>query len=205
VSLKKGVKQLMEQGYDRFIEILGEMVSLKQSDESLIRDSFESVSYPKRTLLVEEGGVAGYMYFILSGYLRTYSLCSGTEVTHHINCPLGFMTAFQSYTTQRPSREYLECITSCQLLRIRKEQLEALYWQDIRWAEVGRMVNDQIIVYNEQRNRDLINLNAEERYLKLLREHPDYLQHVPLQYIASFIGIKPESLSRIRRNTWHKT
>jgi len=68
-----------------------------------------------------------------------------------------------------------------------------------KWAEVGRMVNEQVIVYNEQRTKDMVSLTAEQRYLNIINLRPDLLQNVPLQYIASFIGIKPESLSRIRK------
>lgn len=59
--------------------------------------------------------------------------------------------------------------------------------------------HEQALIYNEERTRDMILFSAEERYLKLMRSYPDILQNVPLQYIASYIGIKPESLSRIRR------
>jgi CRP-like cAMP-binding protein len=60
-------------------------------------------------------------------------------------------------------------------------------------------VFQQSIAYNENRSRELSALNAEERYLKLLKDYPEIIQHVPIQYIASFLGMKPESLSRIRR------
>jgi CRP-like cAMP-binding protein len=140
------------------------------------------------------------MYFINSGYLRTYYVKDGLEITNHINCPLGFMTAFGSYISGTASYEYLECITDCDLLRIKKEKLDALFQHSQKWAEAGRIINEQVVLYNEQRTRDLVSKTAEERYMELMKYHPDFIQHVPLQYIASFIGVKPESLSRIRKS-----
>lgn len=176
------------------------MVRLDEFDKAIIETHFEPVAYEKKTVLVREHTVARYMYFVNAGYLRTCYQKDGVEVTNHINCPLGFMTAFGSYTTGASSYESLECITDCELLRISKEKLDALFRHSQKWTEAGRIVNEQVVLYNEQRTRDLVSKTAEERYLQLLHEHPDYLQHVPLQYIASFIGIKPESLSRIRKS-----
>lgn len=189
----------MEQVYSKMVALLGEMVPVTPTDLETIYANFEPV-YPLRgQLLVEEGKVARDMYFIHEGYLRTYYIKDGLEITNHINCPMGFMTAYNSYVSRRPSEEFLECITDCVLLRISREKLDALFQSDRKWARVGKVVNEQVIVYNEERTRDMIGKTAEERYRQLIVRHPDFLRHVPLQYIASYIGIKPESLSRIRR------
>ncbi|WP_212004436.1 Crp/Fnr family transcriptional regulator [Chitinophaga sp. HK235] len=185
--------------YHKIIAQLNALVHLDEEEQTQVRSSFEPVHFPRRTILVKEGSISRYMYFINSGYLRTYYVKEGLEVTNHINCPTGFITAFSSYITGTPSYEYLECITACELLRIPKEKLDALFVSNHKWAEAGRIINENVVLYNEQRTRDIISKTAEERYLQLLEEHPDYVHHVPLQYIASFIGVKPESLSRIRR------
>lgn len=186
--------------HQKLISLLATMVSIDDFNKDIIVQNFEPVSYPKRTLLVKEHSIARYMYFINSGYLRTYYFKDGLEVTDQINCPLGFMTAFGSYTSGNPSHEYLECITDCHLLRIRKEKLESLFRHNPQWAKADRIINEHIVLYNAQRTQDLVSKTAEERYLQLLKCHPDYIHNVPLQYIASFIGVKPESLSRIRKN-----
>ena len=68
------------------------------------------------------------------------------------------------------------------------------------WKDYGMQVLQESVIYNEERSKDLATLSAEQRYLKLMKSYPNIIQNVPLQYIASFLGIKPESLSRIRRN-----
>lgn len=186
--------------HQKIIKLITGLVNIDKFDQQIIRDVFEPVSYPAGHVLVEAGQVSRYMYFINGGYLRLYYINQeGEEITTHINCPMDFMTAFNSYIGQTASEETFECITACELLRVPHHELESLLKHNQRWAEFGKIVYEEVIKYNEQKARDLVSLTAEQRYLKLLEKHPDIVQHVPLQYIASFIGIKPESLSRIRR------
>lgn len=191
---------MMRDDYTRLINVLRGLVRLNEPEQELIRQQFEPVAYKKKQVLVEEGNIARYMYFINEGYVRTYYLVDGLEVTNNINCPLGFMTAFTSYMSESPSHETMQCITECRLLKISKERLTTLFKSSPTLAESGRIINEEVALYNENRARDLVSKTAEERYIQLMKNHPDFVLHVPLQYIASFIGVKPESLSRIRKN-----
>lgn len=186
--------------YEKITRLIADMVRIDKFDQHLIREVFEPVSFRKSHVLVSSGAVARYMYFINSGYLRLYHIDGeGREVTNHINCPMGFMTAFNSYISQTRSHEVFECITDCKLLRVTRDDLEELLKHNQRWSEFGKIIYEEVIRYNEQKVKDLVSLTARERYFNLIDKFPDIVQHVPLQYIASFIGIKPESLSRIRR------
>ncbi|WP_158559173.1 Crp/Fnr family transcriptional regulator [Deminuibacter soli] len=183
----------------KLVALLTTLVKAVEADTAVVQDVFEPVLYAKGHQLVMPGKTARFMYYINTGYIRTFYLDDLAEVTTNINCPLGFITAFDSYVTQQPASEYLECITDCQLLRISKQALDNLFRKSPVWAEAGRLINEQVIVYNAQRTRDMVTVSAEQRYLNLMEEHPDFFQHIPLQYLASFIGVKPESLSRIRK------
>lgn len=175
------------------------MVPLTESDRNLIRALFTPGTYPKHTLLVNEGQTARQLYFTQSGFVRVFSQTDGVDITSHLNCPPGFVTSFTSFINQTPSPDYVECVTDAELLGITRPNLDRLYTQSPNLAEFGRLIYEQSLAYNEQRTKDLVTLTAEQRYLKLLKTYPAIVQNVPLQYIASFIGIKPESLSRIRR------
>ena len=120
-------------------------------------------------------------------------------MTTHINCPPGFITSYFNYINQTPSDENLECITDCQLLRITKTNLDKLIDKSSAFKDFSISVFQQSISYNENRSKELATLTAEQRYLKLIKEYPNILQNVPLQYIASFLGMNPKSLSRIRK------
>ncbi|MGG7436546.1 Crp/Fnr family transcriptional regulator [Chryseobacterium arthrosphaerae] len=167
--------------------------------EAVIR-YFEPVVFSKNTLIEGAGKVPQYLYYIVSGYLRLfYTDQNGNEVTTHINCPPGFFTSYPEFINSKGSENNVECITDCELLRISKVDLDLLIHESQAMKDFSISVFQQSIAYNENRSKALSVLNAGQRYLKLMEEYPGIIQNVPIQYIASFLGMKPESLSRIRR------
>jgi CRP-like cAMP-binding protein len=185
---------------ENLIQFINTRTRLTVADDVLIRQYFEPVLFPKNRVIEEEGYIPRYLYYIVSGYLRLFRYNdSGEEATTHINCPPGFFTAYTSFIEQRRSPENVECITDCELLRITKADLDNLTAASPAIKDFSIGVFQQTLAYNEGRSRDLATLSAEQRYRKLLAEHPDVLYHVPIAHIASFLGMKPESLSRIRK------
>ncbi len=184
---------------NRLLNLVHEMIDIDNADEEMMEIFFESVNCEKGHLLEVENKPVKYLYFINSGFIRIFYNEDGNQVTTHINCPSGFITSFNSFVNGTVSTDNIECITSCDVLRITKNDLDILCQKSPKWADFARITYEQSVIYNEQRTKDIINLSAEERYLKILKYNPDIIQNVPLQYIASFIGIKPESLSRIRK------
>lgn len=187
--------------HEQLIKDISIKHKIQASDIELCKTLFQPVLMPKNRILEEEGKIPQHLYYIVSGFMRLfYYNDNGDEVTTHINCPHGFFTSFSEFTNQTKASANVETITECQLLRISKQDYETLMSKSLFWKDYGMYVLQESVIYNEERSKDLATLSAEQRYLKLMKSHPDILQNVPLQYIASFLGIKPESLSRIRRN-----
>ena len=174
-------------------------IPLNEVDIQTISNDFESIIVSKNTMLEVENKPTKYLYFIIEGYVRVFYIIDGEERTTQINCPSGFITSFQSFITNTTAYDNVQTISECHLLRITKDKLDKLNESVKDWGIFGEKIYEQALIYNENRTRDMILMNAEERYLKLMQTQPDIIQNVPLQYIASYIGIKPESLSRIRR------
>ncbi|MNQ34206.1 DNA-binding transcriptional activator YeiL [compost metagenome] len=184
----------------KLLNFISDKIKLTDRDSELCKRYFEAVLFQKNSVIEEEGKVPKYLYYIVSGYLRLYHYNeSGEEVTTHINCPPGFFTSYSNFISQQKSNEKVECITACELLRITKDDLDKLINESPAMKDFSIMVFQQSIGYNENRSRELATLSAEQRYRKLMTEQPDILRHVPIAQIASFLGMKPESLSRIRR------
>lgn len=184
----------------RLLNFISDNIKLTDRDTELCKRYFEAVLFQKNSVIEEEGKVPKYLYYIVSGYLRLYHYNeSGEEVTTHINCPPGFFTSYSNFISQQKSNEKVECIKACELLRITKDDLDKLINESPAIKDFSIMVFQQSIGYNENRSRELATLSAEQRYRKLMTEQPDILRHVPIAQIASFLGMKPESLSRIRR------
>lgn len=173
---------------------------LSQMDKDLIFQYFEPVLFPKNRIIEEEGKVPEYLYYIVSGYLRLFHYNeNGDEVTTHINCPPGFFTSYFNFINATKSNENVECITECELLRITRTDLDSLTSKSEAMKNFSIKVFQKSIVYNENRSTELATLSGEKRYRKLIENYPGILHNVPITYIASFLGMKPESLSRIRR------
>lgn len=181
------------------INRISQRVTLSGNDEDLCKQCFEAIIFPKNSVIEEEGKVPKYLYFVVSGFVRLFH-CNdkGDEVTTHINCPPGFITSYSHFTNQTIANENVECITRCELLRITKNNLDLLIQQSPAIKDFSIWVFQQSLSYNESRAKELATLTAEQRYKKLIEYQPDILQNVPVQYIASFLGMNPKSLSRIR-------
>ena len=169
-------------------------------DKALCEQYFESVQFSKNQVIEEEGKIPAYLYFVVSGFVRLFHYNdNGDEITTHINCPPGFITSYGNFINQAKSAENLECITDCELLRITKTNLDLLTQNSTAFKDFSISVFQQSLTYNENRSKELATLSAEQRYLKLISDHPEIIHNVPLQYIASFLGMNAKSLSRIRK------
>lgn len=186
--------------HNQLIQLISERAQLSDVERELCIQYFEPVLYPKNRVIEEEGKVPQYLYFVVSGFVRLFHYNDkGDEVTTHINCPPGFITSYSNFTNQTRSDENLECITECELLRITKTDLDLLTQKSPAFKDFSFLVFQKSLSYNEKRAKELATLTAEKRYLKLMTEHPELLHNVPMQYIASFLGMNPKSLSRIRK------
>jgi CRP/FNR family transcriptional regulator, anaerobic regulatory protein len=178
-------------------------IPLNSQDKELLKSLFKPLRVKKDTVLVDLGEFSNQAWFIHSGYLRYYrNLESGVEQTIHLFSPGNFATAFCSFASNSKSEDILESISDAELFSISKENLENLYESSMKWQKFGRLLMESFLLEKEKRIIDQISLTAQERYIKLLESDPGLIQNVPIQYLASFIGIQPESLSRIRKQVF---
>ena len=191
---------IVELMHENLLNIIKQQVTITENDIRLCNEYFEPVLFPKNRIIEEEGKIPQYLYFVVSGFMRLFHYNEhGDEVTTHINCPPGFITSYADFINQTKAADNVECITECQLLRITKSNLGLLTRTSEAFKDFSIWVFQQSIAYNENRSKELATLTAEQRYKKLIENYPAILHNVPVQYIASFLGMKPESLSRIRR------
>jgi len=175
-------------------------VRITLEDIESINIMFELKSFRKNTIIQKEHSIPSHLYFIVSGHMRLfYTNDYGDEVTTRISKPNEFITPFLHFIHERRSKMNTECITDCEVLAISQQNLRKLIIQSPNMQEFSLVIFEEAIEMIEQRADDLATLDAEQRYRKLLKEHPSILQNVPLMQVASYLGMKPESLSRIRK------
>lgn len=186
--------------HENLFKIIRQQVTISEKDAENCVKYFEPVKFPKHKIIEDEGKIPQYLYFVVSGYLRLFHYNdNGDEITSHINCPPGFITSYFNFINQTKSTENVECITECELLRITKNNLDLLTSESEAFKDFSIWVFQQSITYNENRSKELATLTAEQRYQKLIANYPKIIHNVPLQYIASFLGMNAKSLSRIRK------
>ena len=182
------------------INAINKTVILNESDINLCMDYFETITPTKNTILERQGRIPQYLYFISSGFMRLFYMDhEGEEVTSHISGEQNFLVQFLSFIKQQIATENLGCITECVLFRISRENLVTLIDSSESFKKFSLIIFEQAFATSAIRANDLATLNAEQRYKKLMDTQPEILQNIPIQYIASYLGIKPQSLSRIRR------
>jgi CRP/FNR family transcriptional regulator, anaerobic regulatory protein len=186
--------------HDSLLHIIAQKVIISDNERQLCQDYFEPVRFSKNSILEREGKIPNYLYFVVSGYVRLFYVNDkGEENTSHINCPPGFITTYFNFINQTKATENVACVTDCTLLRIPKKNLDFIMSESEVLKDFSISVFQQSIAYNENRSKELATMTAEQRYKNLITHNPAMLHHVPILYIASFLGMKPESLSRIRR------
>ena len=185
---------------DSLITLISKKVVLTATDIELCKTYFEPFTVSKNTIIEERDKIPQYLYFIVSGYMRLfYYDDNGDEVTNHISSLNNFIAPFLSLINETKSAENVECVTDCTLLRITRHNMVTLIGESENFKNFSLIIFEQAIASGSKRADELATLNAEQRYIKLIEQQPEILQNIPIQYIASYLGIKPQSLSRIRR------
>lgn len=179
---------------------ISEIISLNKEDNELIESLFIPRKVEKNVSLIEYGKTIREAFFINSGYLRYFKpLHSGEELIIHLFAPGNFATSLNSFFSASPSNEIMQTLTECDLLSISKDDLEKLYSTNQKWQYFGRRLMESFLIEKEERIIDQLSLNGQQKYLKLMETNPDIIQNVQVKYLASFLGLQPESLSRIKK------
>jgi len=147
---------------------------------------------------VREGQVCRHVGFLQSGMIRHYYTNANEEVTRWMSLEGEFVTALSSFIQSSPSNHHLQAINRCTLWVIEREVWQQLYARHESLRELWLRLLELNVIGFEDRLYQQLSGDAEQRYLYFLKNYPRFLEKVPQKYIASMIGIKAESLSRVR-------
>lgn len=180
----------------QFVEKLGKF-SAEEIDALL--KYMEVAEYKKGTVIIQQGKVCDQCYFLLKGCLRQYQLVDGEEKTTGFFLDGQPVILYSSYLKEKPVDYYIACIEDSILLAGNRQQERDLY---SKYPNLENLVQALMLI-DYSKAEDYIELlncyGPEERYLILMEKHPEYFNRIPLHYIAGFLGVTAESLSRIRK------
>lgn len=160
---------------------------------------FELKKVSRKELLLEAGKTSNKIFFLSEGFVRFFhTKKDGTEVTSDFYFAPGFITSFTSLIEQKPSIVNIQAMVKMDVLFIKYKDLMALYDIEHKVERLGRLLAEQVFITSEKHLLSFLNDSPQDRYLWLMKEYPEYVKNIPLHYLASYLGITAESLSRIR-------
>lgn len=172
-------------------------------EEAIIQfsDAFVERKLKKGAYLLQEGQICQELVFILKGNMMCYYLKNGKRYIDEFSLDCEFMTDYTSLINQTQTDKYIECIEDCTVYGLTREKLYAFYEQpQQQFEKLGRLMAEQLFLEWNQRSKSLLMDSASERYLKLIENRSYLPQRVPQFLIAEYLGITPESLSRLKKN-----
>lgn len=153
----------------------------------------------KGKYFLRNGRICKEIGFVKKGLLRLYYLNDGKEITNCFCKENTIITSYSSLITQKESDIAIQAIEPSQLIVFSYNSLQELYKKNLFWQQLGRLAAENEFITTECHNRFLRDLSATDRYKQILEEDAELLQRVPLNYLATYLQIAPETLSRIRK------
>ncbi|MGC3943712.1 MAG: Crp/Fnr family transcriptional regulator [Chryseolinea sp.] len=160
--------------------------------------SFKLQHFEKDELVVTEGKVSRHIGIVESGMFQYYVVKDGDEITSYVSVENTWLASVMSFVAEKPSLENIRALTKGAVFMISKTDLKKLVNDVPPFKDFYIALLEQSIVGIDESRHDLIVLSADQRYAKLLKKQPHLLQMIPLQHLASMLGITPRHLSRIR-------
>lgn len=187
--------------FEQFRNEICQYVDFKPKELELIENGLSLRTVPKKFKLVEEGKTCNEIYFINKGLLRLLYNKEGEEITAFIFQEKLFASSYSSFLEQTPSIQVLESLEESELIVLPYAYLMFLYDKLPKMHILIRIVAEQRFINSQKVLASHLLKSPEERYLEFQENHRDLLLRVPLHIIASYLGITPVSLSRIRNRT----
>ncbi len=180
------------------MEMMSGFIDLSNEEKQGILKAFPIKTFAKETDLLVEGQIARDAYFVIKGCLREYSIQDGEEITSEFYTEFQSAVNFDSMANGKPSKYYFTCTEETTVAILNSEKENALYKKFPRFGEVCRVEMEKMLGASQESLSTFKNATPKERYLNLLENRPNLIQRVPQYQLASYLGIKPETLSRIR-------
>jgi CRP-like cAMP-binding protein len=184
---------------DLLIKTIQRYIPLSSQDEEIIRKLFRERRLKKGEHLLEAGNICKNVTFIQTGLVRYYSCNNGEEQVTYFNKEGEFVCNYLSFLPQVPSWVNIQALEETTVYTISHADIQLLYKQVEHGERFGRLAIEEVFINIITQVGTLYNDSPEVRYQKFLQRFPDIGQRIPQYYIASYVGVKPQSLSRIRK------
>ena len=185
--------------FDNLINALQQFIALDDNEKDIIRRLFKEKTYEKGDFFLREGQVCQHAGFILQGLVRYFINNDGEEMIYGFGQEGNFVCNYESFLDHSPSAKNIQSIEDTTMLTISYNDLQTFYTEIKGGERFGRLIAEQIFVESVKQITSMYTDAPEQRYRNFLQSYPDLQQRIPQYHISSFVGVKPQSLSRIRK------
>lgn len=170
------------------------------SELDSILEKFKKKEIPKKKFLLFSGSTCNFVAYILDGCMRSYTIeDDGREKVLQLAIEDYWISDVKAFLTNEPAELIIEAIEPTQVLLLYRDDLETLFKQIPGLEKYFRILYQNAYINLQNRLHSFVKLSAKERYLNLVKDHPQIVQRVPLVHLSSYIGATPETISRIRK------
>ncbi|MEL6670580.1 MAG: Crp/Fnr family transcriptional regulator [Bacteroidota bacterium] len=189
---------------EALIQYFSQSLALNRAEKEALRTLVPVRQVPKGAYLLREGEISHEFFFILKGCIRLFYRLDPEEKTAFFYTENQFVSAYESYTRQLPSRHSFQALEDTEVAVISRELASDLLARFPRFEWLARLAMEQELIVYQEVISTFVLMNPEERYRNLLQRQPDLIQRIPQHYLATFLGVAPETLSRIRKRVADK-
>lgn len=183
----------LKNAFDKILKITDE-------DWRIFESILEAKKLKKKEYLLKQGKICSGIYFLSEGTIRTFHINKdGKEINTAFYFQNDFLREIESMTNNIPSQKNIQAIENSTVFYIDKIKLINLYEKSDFYQKLGRMILEKLTIIEQKYSSFLTANSPKERYLYILENRPELIERIPLQYLASYLGISRESLSRIRK------
>lgn len=185
--------------YDTITNALTTMVDFEEEELFHFIKVLKPRLMKKNDYLLEAGDICKTMVIVNRGGLRYFTITDKGEQSYWFAFEGEWLGDYESFLTRKPSSHYIQAMEDTEIFCLSFDDMHQLYARGAKFERFGRLIAENLFISVGRSRNELTSLTAQQRYLNLMKEHPDILKRVPIQHIATYLGIQPQSLSRIRR------
>lgn len=189
---------------NKFADYFLRISNLTAEEVNVLTEGMIIKKFPKGSFLLKEGQLSTDTYFILEGCVRQFTVLDGDDKTTNFFTEEQWIISLENFTSKTPSKYSLVCVEDTTVVVGNEQKAQELFAQHPRFETISRQIMETVFFEQQALMTSYITDKPEQRYLKLLETRPDIFQRVPQYDIATYIGVKPESLSRIRKKLLKK-
>lgn len=184
---------------NEIVKLISRYIDLSNDEATAFAECIPIKTFKKGEILLREGQISRDSYFVIQGCLRKYYIMNGEEKTTEFYVEDESVASLQSYINKTPANHYFECVEESRLAVLSYDKEQELFKRVPKYETLCRMSMEDNFGEQQEALAKFIMSSPEERYKNLVDTRPDLLQRIPQYHLASYLGVKPESLSRIRK------